>query len=109
MDFVKVDLEWCRNEIGRIKDFASRLELVATTTNTTTRGARHAHTASLVGDEENPMLGLHADADQTQTAVLEAELVSLYESCHSSPWRNVLQMASGSIKASLEGSTKGPI
>lgn len=29
MDFVKVDLEWCRNEIGRNKDFASRIEIAS--------------------------------------------------------------------------------
>lgn len=97
MDFVKVDLEWCRNEIGRIKDFAGRLEIVA------------AHSGSQNGDEENrPMLRFHVDEELTQAAALEDELVSLYESCHSRPWRAVLQMATGSIKASLEGSATGP-
>mmetsp|Transcript_26035 Transcript_26035/g.49385 ORF Transcript_26035/g.49385 Transcript_26035/m.49385 type:complete len:560 (+) Transcript_26035:958-2637(+) len=103
MDFVKVDLEWCRNEIGRIKDFAGRLEIVTA-----------PHLVAGLGADENegedrPMLQLRADEERTQAAAVEDELVSLYESVHSRPWRDVLAMASGSIKASLEGSTTGPI
>ena len=89
-------MEWCRNEIGRIKDFAGHLQIVST----------HAQD----GDEgSGPILRLLADEERNQAASLEDELVSLYQSCHSMPWRDVLQIASGSIKASLEGSAPAPI
>ena len=96
LEYMKVDLEWCRNEIGRIKDFAGRLEIVTTPPAGT--------------DEEGaPMLRVRMDDERTQAAAAEDELVSLYESVHSRPWRDVLQMATGSIKASLEGSATAPI
>ena len=94
MDFMKVDLEWCRNEIGRIKDFASHLEIVAT--GLSQGGLETEEGTSLL--VYRPRL----DDERTQTAERDEELVSLYESCHSRPWREVLHMVSGSIKANLE-------
>lgn len=82
MDYLKVDLEWCKNEIGRLKDFAGmaiqRLE----------EGRQQ--------EIEQIFQPLTGDDDQ----------VSLYGSAKEAPWRNVLYSAVGSIRSELTGSTR---
>jgi sodium-dependent phosphate cotransporter len=81
MDFLKVDMEYCTNEIGRLKDFAG---LPRT-------------------DEEG---GPPQEPEEEVLPTEEDEAVSLYESCQSTPWRNVLVNAAGSIQSDLQGSTR---
>ena len=85
MDYLKVDMEYCKNEIGRIKDFAgisrpSRIE----------EGLPRR-------EEEVPHVLTEED-----------EALSLYESCQSMPWREVLVTAAGSIQSDLQRSTRMP-
>jgi len=86
LDYLKVDTEWCKNEIGRIKDFAGQIV-------TMEEGVPVIHVRPHVEEEE-----------ATQAALEQDELVSLYESCHSRPWRDVLYSAAGSIRSNLQGS-----
>lgn len=89
MDMHAVDIEWCKNEIGRIKDYASQIVPMG-------EGRPPVYTRPPEEEEE-----------ATPAATEQDELVSLYESCHSRPWRDVLHLAAGSIRSNLEGSTTG--
>jgi len=82
MDYLKADIEYCKNEVGRIKDFAgvpqpSRLE------------------------EGRP-----PQEEEEALPTEEDEALTLYESCQSKPWRDVLVTAAGSIQDDLQGSTR---
>lgn len=86
MDYLKVDTEWCKNEIGRLKDFAGLLE------------ARVEDGTLVVRPrpEEGPSTGTREDEDR----------LSAYESCRSRPWKDILFLAGGSIKSSIGGSQR---
>lgn len=81
MDYLKVDMEYCKNEIGRIKDFAGISQPVSM-------------------EEGLPL------QEEEVLPTEEDEAVSLYESCQSKPWRDVLVTAAGSIQSELQGSTR---
>ena len=76
MDYIKVDLEYCKNEIGRMKDLAgiSRIE------------------------QGEPTV-------EEEVISPEDDAISLYESCQSMPWTKVLVTAAGSIQSELQGTT----
>lgn len=86
MDYLKVDTEWCKNEIGRIKDFASHIEA----------------TASM--EEGRPIVTiLVPPAEEEETiATEEDDRLSTFESCRSRPWKDILIMGAGSIKSELQ-------
>jgi hypothetical protein len=113
MDYLKVDTEWCRNEIGRIKDFASHLQ------------ARTSAAAATQMEEGRPMILQRNNNDRPSTnpaeggddeeqeytmgdtiAMEDDERLSMYESCRSRPWRDVLYMSAGSIRSGPPGSTR---
>lgn len=79
MDYLKVDMEYCKNEIGRMKDIAG-----------ISRPSRMEEGRPIV-EEEMP--------------APEDDVLSLYESCQSMPWREVLVTAAGSIQSELQGTT----
>ena len=76
MDYLKVDLEYCKNEIGRMKDLA---------------GISHMEQGEPTVEEE--------------VVSPEDDVLSLYESCQSMPWTKVLVTAAGSIQSELQGTT----
>jgi hypothetical protein len=84
LDYLRVDTEWCKNEIGRIKDFAglavARIE-----------EGRPAGAFPEEGEEIE--FGLPVEED---------DRVSLFESCQSRPWREILFTAAGSIRSELQ-------
>ena len=87
MDYIKVDTEWCKNEIGRLKDYASHLRPV------------------LRMEEGQPTLSTSApiDDDTLATKYEEDDRLSTFESCRSRPWKDVLFRGAGSIRSELEG------
>ena len=84
LDYIKVDVEYCKNEIGRIKDFAGMAV-----------PPRVVQIRPATGDEEDQLL---------EPPNPEDDQVTLYESCISKPWRDVMLTAAGSIRSGL-GST----
>jgi hypothetical protein len=95
LDYLKVDMEWSKNEIGRIKDYAGLVPRFKGME----EGPRPVVTVVPPEDEEIEDLELNRNA--------EDDRVSLYESCQSRPWRDVFFAAAGSIKSGL-GSTTQP-
>jgi hypothetical protein len=92
LDYLKVDTEWCKNEIGRLKDLASS---VAFMTSTTIPAA--ARPLSLADEEEGrPLVG-------GGFPEMEDDRVTLYESTHSASWNEVLWRATQSVRSSLAG------
>lgn len=89
MDYIKVDMEYCKNEIIRIKDFS------------------HMPKAVVRMEEGKPVITFYpvgraeADAEATAAAEVLDEQVSLYESCHSSPWRDILLSAAATIQDNI--------
>jgi hypothetical protein len=94
LDYLKVDMEWSKNEIGRIKDNAGLVPRFMGM-----EEGRPVVTVVSPEDEEMEDLELARNA--------EDDRVSLYESCQSRPWRDVFFAAAGSIKSQL-GSTNQP-
>jgi sodium-dependent phosphate cotransporter len=95
LDYLKVDMEWSKNEIGRIKDYAGL--------DPTFMGMEEGRPVVTVvsheeEDEEMEDLELAGNA--------EDDRVSLYESCQSRPWREVFFAAAGSIKSGLGTTTQ---
>lgn len=76
MDYLKVDLEYCKNDIARMKDLA---------------GISHMEQGQPTVEEE--------------VVSPEDDAITLYESCQSMPWRKVLVTAAGSIQSDLQGTT----
>lgn len=83
MEYLKVDMEKCNNEIGQLKDLAGLPRM----------------------EEGRP---LPEEEQEEQLATEEDEALTLYESCQSKPWRDVLVTAAGSIQSDLQGSTRMP-
>ena len=99
LDYLKVDTEWCKNEIGRIKDFAGHLQ--------------KQQTAIVLDnsrmEEGRPMIPTVAadnvdDEDEGEFVTENDEILSTYESCRSKPWRDVLYLSAGSIRSGIQGS-----
>lgn len=90
LDYLKVDNEWCKNEIGHLKDLASTVVHVPRTT---------ICTPSAAGDEEATGL----TATEEGGLPIEDDRVTLYESTHSASWQDVLHRASRSVKSHLTG------
>jgi hypothetical protein len=88
LDYLKVDMEWSKNEIGRIKDYAGLVPRFMGM-----EEGRPVVTVVSPEDEEMEDLELARNA--------EDDRVFLYESCQSRPWRNVFFAAAGSIKSGL--------
>ena len=87
MDYIKVDTEWCKNEIGRIKDYASQM-----------------HPAVRMEEGRPPVsVSAHIDEETLATANEEDDRLSTFESCRSRPWKDVLFRGAGSIKSELQG------
>lgn len=83
MDYLKVDTEWCKNEIGRIKDFAGHLQ-------------------TTVRMEEGRPLTIVTTPTETETVATEDdERLSTYQSCRSKPWKDILFMGASSIRSEL--------
>lgn len=80
IDYLKVDVEYTKNEIGRLKDFAGLA---------TIEEARPAVPHVPVHEPEPSMSA--ADEDQ----------ISLYESCLAAPWVDVVASAAGSVRGSF--------
>lgn len=88
LDYMKVDLEWTKNEIGRLKDFASQLETAPMTRDegrrqvvvVTTQPSRHY---------------------RSQGNLEEDDQISVFQSCRSKPWKDILYAGASSIKSSL--------
>jgi sodium-dependent phosphate cotransporter len=89
LDYLKVDTEWCKNEIGRIKDLAGHLQTTARM------------------EEGRPVVTIAVPppgAEEETLATEEYERFSTYESCRSRPWKEILYMGAGSIRSELQGS-----
>jgi len=87
MDYLKVDTEWCRNEIGRLKDFAG-----------------HLNTATVRMEEGRPIVVVDAPQDEDETTMHEDdEKLSTFASCRSKTWKDVLCSGAGSIQSGLGG------
>ena len=85
MDYIKVDTEWCKNEIGRIKDYAA-----------------HMHPTVRMEEGQPPVAP--ADEDTLATANEEEDdRLSTFESCRSRPWKDILYRGAGSIRSELQG------
>lgn len=80
MDYLKVDMEYCKNEIGRLKDFAGM--------------------AAVVRMEEGKTY-LYVPAPKHEAAAEGDETASALQSMQSKPWRQVLFTAVGSIHDDL--------
>jgi hypothetical protein len=83
LDYLKVDTEWCKNEIGRIKDFSGHLQ-------TTVRM-----------EEGRPLTTIDTPTEAETVATEDDERLSTYQSCRSKPWKEVLFMGAGSIRSEL--------
>ena len=88
LDYIKVDLEWCKNEIGQLKDTTTTLMMPI---------HRLPHE---VDEEQGGSIGGGMGADD--------DIVTLYESTHSMPWKSVLAAAAGSIKSGFEDVPRTP-
>ena len=86
MDYLKVDTEWCKNEIGRLKDFAGLL----------TAAQEEGRVVTAAERPEDEMIYLDTEED---------DRITTFESCRSRPWKDILYMASGSIRTELRGSS----
>lgn len=88
MDYMKVDLEYCKNEIGALKDFAGLI---------IAEGKKHHIIA-------NPPSEYLESSDEKFEPPPEERLedqISLHGSVQNSTWVNVLKEAGESIKGSL--------
>ena len=83
MDYLKVDMEYVKNEVGRLKDFAGLASIETSSTGEPMLVIRQPRNVSFHGDAGELL------DDQT----------SLYESCHSLPWQKVLVSAAHSINS----------
>jgi sodium-dependent phosphate cotransporter len=90
MDYIKVDLEYCKNEIGALKDFAGLI---------VTESKKHHLVLRPPGSEQ------HVEPEEERFELPPEERlddqISLHGSIQSSPWINVLKDAGESIKGSL--------
>jgi hypothetical protein len=94
LDYLKVDMEWSKNEIGRIKDYGGLVPRFM--------GMEEDRPAvTFVSPEDEEM----EDLELARRPNAEDDIVSLYESCQSRPWREVFFAAAGSINSGL-GSTR---
>jgi sodium-dependent phosphate cotransporter len=89
MDYLKVDTEWCRNEIGRIKDYASHLQT----------STRMEEGRAILQGTPGPSPEERDEEDMGGIVTEDDERLSTYESCRSKPWRDVLYMSAGSIRS----------
>jgi solute carrier family 34 (sodium-dependent phosphate cotransporter) len=90
LDYLKVDTEWCRNEIYRIKDFAGHLTMVS--------AARM--------EEGRPLTTVHfpvappaATDEQEEESLGEDDRLSTFESCRSIPWKDIFYLGAESIRS----------
>jgi hypothetical protein len=100
LDYLKVDTEWCKNEIGRIKDYAGlphdfRAHLPGTTAEQEYEQGSVTEALEQGGEEEE-IIDIAEEFD---------DRVSLYESCRSKPWRDILLTAAGSVRSGIHGAT----
>jgi hypothetical protein len=82
LDYLKVDTEWCKNEIGRIKDFASQLQ------------------TSVRLEEGRPIIST-APQEEEAFVTEDDERLSAFESCRSRPWKDILYLGASSIRSGL--------
>lgn len=75
LDYLKVDTEWCKNEIGRLKDVA---------------GIARPPPPELLEE------GLQQPEEYSDE---QDDRVSVYESCRSRPWKDILYWSAGSIRS----------
>ena len=90
IDYLKVDTEWCKNEIGRLKDYAG-----------IPRGVIPKPPSSI-------SLAIHEIGSST---FVDDDLLSLYHSVQSSPWTTVLSASLRDANASIDsfvGSSRRP-
>lgn len=80
LDYLKCDIEYAKNEIGRMKDYA---------------GMPVSARPFLPRQESDQVLSDEDDA------------LSLFQSCQSKPWKDVLLMASQSVQDSLQNGSVG--
>jgi sodium-dependent phosphate cotransporter len=84
MDYLKCDIEYAKNEIGRLKDFAG----------IATRPEEGRPPPSLVTAEM-------WEGEGEEEEEPEEDQVSLYQSCQSKPWQDILLGAAGSVRSAL--------
>jgi sodium-dependent phosphate cotransporter len=80
LDYLKCDIEYTKNEIGRLKDYAGVPQII------------------------QPVLP-RQESDQLPSA--EDDAISLFQSCQSKPWQDVLLSATQSVRESLHGGSVG--
>jgi uncharacterized membrane protein len=86
LDYLKVDTEWCKNEIYRIKDFAGHLTLVSSARMEEGRPLTTAAPPSATDEQEEESFG-------------EDERLSTFQSCRSIPWKDILYFGAESIRS----------
>ena len=88
MDYLKVDTELCKNEIGRIKDYTGD----------------HQHGSTSRIEEGRPVVTTASSSARIVddgTINDDVDRVSVFESCRSASWKDVLYSGAGSIKSGL--------
>jgi len=80
MDYLKCDMEYTKNEIGRLKEIAGLV----------TAEAGHLALPHIPPEHEEPSM-----------SAADEETVSLLESCQAAPWVDVVASATGSVRGSL--------
>lgn len=115
LDYLRVDTEWCKNEIGRIKDFASQAGIRFQRRREdddedadeqdyeegAVEGRGHRDDIEAQGHEED-VHAVTGEADNLYFATDDIDdRLSLFHSCRSGPWRDILVAAAGSIRSGL--------
>jgi hypothetical protein len=89
LDYLKCDVEYCKNEIGNLKDFAG----IATIEEgkPVIRAPRRTTSASIGVDED--------DVDEEDLPLEEEDKVSVYGLTQSKSWQGILVDAAHSVKS----------
>lgn len=76
MDYLKCDMEYTKNEIGRLKEIAG-----------------------LVEAGRLPLPHIPPEHEEPSMSAADEETVSLFESCQAAPWVDVVASAAGSVRS----------
>jgi len=94
MDYLKVDTEWCKNEIGRLKDFAAMVPI-----------RMEEGKPVYVRPPRGPPPPMPPPSSRPPSVISmmeeEDERLSVYESCRSKPWAEVFAEAAGSVRSAI--------
>lgn len=99
LDYLKVDNEWCKNEIGRIKDFAGP---ALTAYMEEGRPLPRPPSSARLPPSPPSVATIGSEVPPSERApTIDDDTLSLFHSCQSKPWRDVIYSATGSVKSGL--------